>query len=319
MALNINTNIASLNAQNNLNKSQGIQSQALERLSSGLRINNAADDAAGLAIASRFDSQIRGLSVAQRNANDGISLAQTAEGALGQAGDLLQRIRELSVQSANDTNSASDRKSLQAEVTQLQAELNRVADTTNFNGRTLLNGEFTNAQFQVGANANETINVSLSSARGDDLGNFVLGANGTALGQAAAANAVAGSETIVISGNGDSGSFTTTAGQSAADLAKSINEFSDDTGVSANANTEATMSGFSAGTVSFKLESDNDGSPVDISATVTAGDFSSLASAINDNSASTGVTAQVITESGVDKLKLVNQNGNNIDITAYDL
>jgi flagellin len=316
MALGINTNVASLSAQNNLSKSQSLSDQALERLSSGLRINSAKDDAAGLAIASRFDAQIRGLNVAQRNANDGISLAQTAEGALGQAGDLLQRIRELSVQSANDTNSASDRKSLQAEVTQLQAELNRVADTTNFNGRTLLNGDFTNAQFQVGANANQTINVSLSSSRATDIGNYTLAANGSALGTASASNSVAASEAIVLSGNGESKTFTTGAGNSAADLADSINEFTGDTGVSASATTEATLSGFSAGTVSFKLAADN-ATAIDISATVTGSDFSTLAAAINDASASTGVTAEVINDAGTQKLKLVNDKGNDIDITAY--
>ena len=316
MALGINTNVASLSAQNNLNKSQSLSDQALERLSSGLRINSAKDDAAGLAISSRFDSQIRGLNVAQRNANDGISLAQTAEGALGQAGDLLQRIRELSVQSANDTNSASDRKSLQAEVSQLQAELNRVADTTNFNGRTLLNGDFTNAQFQVGANANQTINVSLSSARASDIGNYTFSANGSALGTATASNGVAGGEIVTIAGNGESKSFTTGAGNSAAALAKSINEFTGDTGVEATARTEATLSGFAAGTVSFKLASDNS-TAIDISATITAGDFSSLAAAINDTTASTGVTAQVVNDAGTDKLKLVNDKGNDIDITAY--
>ncbi len=316
MALGINTNVASLSAQNNLSKSQSLSDQALERLSSGLRINSAKDDAAGLAISSRFETQIRGLNVAQRNANDGISLAQTAEGALGQAGDLLQRIRELSVQSANDTNSASDRNSLQSEVTQLQAELNRVADTTNFNGRTLLNGDFTNAQFQVGANANQTINVSLSSARATDIGNYTLAASGTMLGSASAANTVAASEAIVVSGNGKSGTFTTTGGETAKDLAKAINVTSDDTGVTATARTEATMSGFGAGTVSFNLASDN-AVAVNVSATVTASDFSALATAINDTTATTGVSAQIVTEGGADKLKLVNENGNDIDIAAY--
>jgi len=315
MALGINTNVASLSAQNNLSKSQSLSDQALERLSSGLRINSAKDDAAGLAISSRFDSQIRGLNVAQRNANDGISLAQTAEGALGQAGDLLQRIRELSVQSANDTNSASDRKSLQSEVSQLQAELNRVADTTNFNGRTLLDGDFTNAQFQVGANANQTINVSMSSARATDIGNYTFSANGTGLGTATGANSVV-SETVTIAGNGETKSFTSGAGNSAAALAKSINEFTGDTGVEATARTEATLSGFASGTVSFKLEGDNT-TAIDVSATITSGDFSALAAAINDTTGSTGITAQVVNDAGTDKLKLVNDKGNDIDITAY--
>lgn len=318
MALTINTNIASLNAQNNLNKSSDIQSQALERLSSGLRINSAADDAAGLAIASRFDSQIRGLGVAQRNANDGISLAQTAEGALGQAGDLLQRIRELSVQSANDTNSASDRKSLQSEVTQLQAELNRVADTTNFNGRTLLNGEFTNAQFQVGANANQTINVSLSSARATDLGNYTADAGGVQEGSAVAAansapvNPIAANETVTVSGNGETETFTTVGGESVKDIAEGINAFSSKTGVTADATTTATLSSIGDGTVSFSLAGDG-GTKVAVSATVSGGDLGSLADAINDASATTGITAKV--EDG--GLVLTNEEGEDVVIEDF--
>ncbi len=135
MALGINTNVASLSAQNQLNRSQEQSNQALERLSSGLRINSAKDDAAGLAISNRFEAQIRGLNQATRNANDGISLAQTAEGALGEAGNILQRVRELAVQSANASNSSSDRQALQDEVNQLVSELDRIATTTNFNGQ----------------------------------------------------------------------------------------------------------------------------------------------------------------------------------------
>ncbi len=140
MPQTINTNIASLNAQRNLNTSQGALATALQRLSSGLRINSAKDDAAGLAISERFTSQIRGLDQARRNANDGISLAQTAEGSLQSAGDILQRIRELSVQSANATNSAGDRAALNSEVQQLTQELQRIATTTEFNGQKLLDG-----------------------------------------------------------------------------------------------------------------------------------------------------------------------------------
>ena len=138
----INTNIASINAQRNLDKSQSANQTALQRLSSGLRINSAKDDAAGLAISTRFTSQIKGLNVATRNAGDGIALAQTAEGALGSINDSLQRIRELAVQSANATNSDVDRDALQAEVNQLVAEISRTAEETDFNGRKLLDGSF---------------------------------------------------------------------------------------------------------------------------------------------------------------------------------
>ena len=148
----------------------------MQRLSSGLRINSAKDDAAGLAISDRFTSQIRGLDQARRNANDGVSLAQTAEGALSSASDLLQRIRELAVQSANATNSASDRAALQQEVSNLTAELDRIAATTQFNGRNLLDGTFTYAQFQVGANANQTITATSQNFRTNAYGSYRMGA-----------------------------------------------------------------------------------------------------------------------------------------------
>jgi flagellin len=173
MALGINTNVASLSAQNQLGNSQRLNDQALERLSSGLRINSAKDDAAGLAISTRFQSQISGLGVAQRNANDGISLAQTAEGALDEITNNLQRIRDLSVQSANATNSDSDRAALQAEVEQLTSEVNRVASETDFNGIKLLDGSFTAQSFQVGANVGQTISIDqIASAKSSALGQF---------------------------------------------------------------------------------------------------------------------------------------------------
>ncbi len=170
MAISINTNIAALNAQRNLTKSQGTLNTSLQRLSSGLRVNSAKDDAAGLAISDRMTAQIRGLNQASRNANDGISMAQTAEGALQETTNLLQRMRELSVQSANDTNSASDRASLQAEVNLLKQEIQRIATSTTFNGQKILDGSLSNALFQVGANANETIGVSIDDAQSTALG-----------------------------------------------------------------------------------------------------------------------------------------------------
>lgn len=177
MAITINTNVASLNAQRNLGTSQSKLNNSMQRLSSGLRINSAKDDAAGLAISDRMTSQIRGLNQASRNANDGISLAQTAEGALQESTNILQRIRELAVQSANDTNSASDRSSLNDEVTQLKQELERIAVTTSFNGRKVIDGSMAEvggekATFQVGANAgpNEVISFNIESARSADLG-----------------------------------------------------------------------------------------------------------------------------------------------------
>ena len=151
MPQTINTNIASLNAQRNLNASQSSLATSMQRLSSGLRVNSAKDDAAGLAIAERMNAQVRGMNVAIRNSNDGISLAQTAEGAMNEIGNNLQRIRELAVQSSNATNSQSDRDALQSEVDQLVAEIDRVANQTSFNGTKLLDGSFAGALFQIGA------------------------------------------------------------------------------------------------------------------------------------------------------------------------
>ncbi|GAB2182505.1 hypothetical protein DLREEDagrD3_27280 [Denitratisoma sp. agr-D3] len=177
MAQVINTNIASLNSQRNLNTSQAALQTALQRLSSGLRINSAKDDAAGMAISDRMTSQIRGLNQAVRNANDGISLSQTAEGALSEVSNILQRMRELSIQSANATNSDSDRASIQAEVSQLKQELTRIANNTTFNGQKILNGTQQNISFQVGAEANQTIGVSIGDGRSTAIGTNVVFAN----------------------------------------------------------------------------------------------------------------------------------------------
>jgi flagellin len=175
----VNTNVASLNAQRNLNKTQGELATSLQRLSSGLRINSAKDDAAGLAISERMTTQIRGLNQAVRNASDGVSLAQTAESALGELTNNLQRIRELAVQSANATNSASDRAALDQEVQQRIAEVERIASQTSFNGRKVLDGTFGSATFQVGANVGETIGVNLTTGmRSSQIGQ-IASATGT--------------------------------------------------------------------------------------------------------------------------------------------
>ncbi|HSV54802.1 MAG TPA: flagellin [Burkholderiaceae bacterium] len=176
----INTNINSLNAQRNLGMSASSLATSMQRLSSGLRVNSAKDDAAGLAISERMNTQARGLTVGARNANDGISLAQTAEGALGKVGDMLQRMRELAVQSSNATNSAADRKALQAEVKQLSDEIDRVAKQTTFNGTKILEGSFAGAVFQVGANAGDNITVgALTDTRSGELSSIDYGRSTT--------------------------------------------------------------------------------------------------------------------------------------------
>ena len=185
MAQTINTNVASLNAQRNLTSSQGSLGTTLQRLSSGLRVNSAKDDAAGLAIAERMSSQVRGMNVAIRNASDAISLSQTAEGALGKIGDSLQRMRELAVQSANGTNTSGDRDNLQLEFAQLQSEITRLGDQTKFNGQAVLAG--TDFKFQVGANSGETINVSATAVSASTIASAA--ASGVSISGSASTNA----------------------------------------------------------------------------------------------------------------------------------
>ncbi|MEA9658632.1 flagellin [Xanthomonas campestris] len=254
MAQVINTNVMSLNAQRNLNTSSASMQTSIQRLSSGLRINSAKDDAAGLAISERFTTQIRGLDVASRNANDGISLAQTAEGAMVEIGSNLQRIRELSVQSSNATNSASDRDALNSEVKQLTAEIDRVANQTNFNGTKLLNGDFSGALFQVGADAGQTIGInSIVDANVDSLGkaNFAAAVSGAGVtGTATASGSVTG---ISLTFNDATGSAKNIAiadvkvgaGDTAADVNKkvaaAINDKLDQTGMYASIKADGTM------------------------------------------------------------------------------
>lgn len=233
----INTNIASLNAQRNLNRSQDVLNTALQRLSSGLRINSAKDDAAGLAISERMTSQIRGMNQAARNANDGISLAQTAEGALVEVANNLQRIRELAVQSSNGTNTQVDRDALNAEVIQLKEEIQRVADQTKFNGTKLLDGSFANIAFQIGANNGETITISKIA----NVTNGVLGGDVDKTVATIDAASITGYTTAIAAGdvviNGvDIGAIAIAGSEEerAQQLADAINNVSSQTNVSAN-------------------------------------------------------------------------------------
>ena len=246
MALTVNTNIASLTAQRNLTGSQNELSTSLQRLSSGLRINSAKDDAAGLAISERFTAQIKGLNQGVRNANDGISLAQTAEGALKEVTNNLQRIRELAVQSANATNSASDRTALQAEVAQLVAEIDRVAQNTKFNGVALLDGTFTAKAFQIGADTTDTVSINaITSARTSAIGGTSTSTQTS--DQAVNANAIVATDgdanalrvngTLIGASTSD-GVSTTGSDYSALSKANAINALSSTTGVTATAKTE---------------------------------------------------------------------------------
>jgi flagellin len=328
MASTINTNIQSLTAQRNLSMSQASLATSMQRLSSGLRINSAKDDAAGLAISDRMTSQIRGLNQAARNANDGISLAQVAEGALGSVSANLQRIRELAVQAANGTNSASDRGALQQEVLQLTSEIARVGDQTEFNGLKLLDGSYTTQQFQVGANANQTIGVSVSSARAVDMGNNIVtsqaaapsiatAAASTAIPIETAGNAINGflSQTLTVAGNGTVNTILPSplvAGTSAKAVTTAVNAFTANSGVTAYATTTATISNVTAGPVQFKLMGSNTTTAVTISATVTnTNDLSAVAQAINAQSGSTNITA-VADKTG--KIVLTDNAGNDIKV-----
>ncbi len=237
----INTNVMSMTAQRNLSGSASSLATSMQRLSSGLRVNSAKDDAAGLAISERMNSQVRGLNVAARNANDGISLAQTAEGALGKVGDMLQRMRELAVQSANASNNSDDRKALQAEVTQLRQEIDRVAKTTSFNGTKLLDGSFANATFQVGANAGEGIAIdSIVSAKSTTLGDTSLITAAGTLTTTAGANAALAAGTLTVKGV-DLGPIAAAADatERTAQVVDAINAKSADTGVFARVVTDA--------------------------------------------------------------------------------
>jgi flagellin len=320
MASTINTNVSSLTAQRNLSTSQSALTTSIQRLSSGLRINSAKDDAAGLAISERFTSQIRGLNQAARNANDGISLAQTAEGAMQSASNILQRVRELAVQSANASNSAGDRQALQAEVGQLVAELDRIGQTTEFNGSKLLDGTFGTAQFQVGANANQTIIAATANLRTNVYGNNQnLASNGSGIG-ASATQATAGTNgvttgTVAINGYLGTGSLTVAVSATAKATADQINGVKASTGVTATAATEVHLGGMAAaGSYSLTLEGDNVGAARTVSFTLTSATgtdrLSAAVSAINDQAAKTGINATLSSDGT--QVILTNATGNNI-------
>lgn len=312
MSLTVNTNVASLNTQRNLSNSSSALSTSLQRLSTGSRINSAKDDAAGLQISNRLTSQVNGLGVAVRNANDGISLAQTAEGAMQQSTNILQRMRDLALQSANDSNSATDRASLQKEVTELKNELTRIAETTSFGGRKLLDGSFGTAQFQVGANANETIGLSLSDARATNLGaNRTLTAGlsaGAATATATTATSLVAAQTLTITGGTGTDTAAVSAGDSSKAIVAAVNAKTANTGVSASAVTRAQVGGFTTGTSSFNLN----GQAISVNVS-NASDLSGLASKINEFATTTGVTAV----SNGSTLDLVAADGSNIRIEGY--
>jgi flagellin len=316
MALSVNVNVASLNAQRNLASSTLDLNRSLERLSSGYRINRAGDDAAGLAISEALRAQIRGLQQAVRNANDGLSLVGTAEGALSESTNIVQRIRELAVQASNGTNSDANRASLQNEVAQLVSELDRIGNTTQFNGRRLLDGSFAGIDLQVGANVGETIAVTIDEARASNLGS-IAEITGAALADGLTAgnldditingvaidNPAAGDDTVSFSGNA----------LSAIALAAAVNRSSGATGVSAevNATSEVGAAAVGGGTLDGTNSLTING--VAVTGTFVANDTNgALADAINAVSQQTGVTAT----NNAGTLTLAAADGRNVTVTT---
>jgi flagellin len=315
MAMTINTNTSSQNAQINLGNSQSSLATSLQRLSSGLRINSAKDDAAGLSISERMTSQIKGLNMAGRNANDAISMTQTTEGNLAQISNVLQRMREISVQSANDSNSTADRQSLQNEATTLSSEIDRIATTAQFNGKNLLDGTVTSSTFQVGANAGQSISVAMTSAKVADLG---LSGSAVISGSASKSSAQSAGTSIngtAIGGLVDDGVSSASGSTSTLALANAINAIGGTTGVTAKASTTITSTAISTTTAitagDFKVNGTSIGA---LTAAATVSDRNSqMIVAINAVSGTTGVTAAAATNS---TYTLTAADGRNITIVG---
>ena len=322
MPMTINTNVASLNAQRFLGQSQGMLGTSLSRLSSGLRINSAADDAAGLAISGRMSAQIRGLNQAVRNANDGISLSQTAEGALTETTAMLQRMRELAVQSMNDTNSASDRANLQKEVDQLRLEIDRIANNTQFNGKNLLDGTFNRQRFQVGANDGQELSLNIASAKSRSLGL----SSGTFLTHGAiteAGTATSGSSNTLKTAIDTSANFTVigalgteainmTSNWSAYQIADRVNSSATDTGVIAEAVTYAKLSNMCTGTMTFTIQ--GKGGTAE-GKSVTGTDITDIIASVNEHTSDTGIYAYL---NGTTEIILYSSEGYTIGVQDLD-
>ncbi|WP_455929396.1 flagellin N-terminal helical domain-containing protein [Pseudomonas fluorescens] len=312
MALTVNTNLASLNVQNNLNKASGALQTSMQRLSSGLRINSAKDDAAGLQISNRLTSQINGLGVAIKNANDGSSIAQTAEGAMQQSTNILQSMRTLALQSANGSPSADDRKSNQAQYAALTAELTRIATTTTFGGKNLLDGSFGTTSFQVGANANQTIDMSIGNVAANNIGSQQLKSQGVL----PSATGVAGGA-LTVTGGGQSKSLTIAAGASAGQIAAQMNGAVG--GLAATASTVAQFTVDSAAIAAATPASANftlqvgSGAAVQFTGVVKASD---LADQLKSNAAKLGITVNY--DSTTQALSIKSDTGENLTFNAGD-
>ena len=317
MASVVNTNVMSINAQRQLGKTQMASNEAMERLSSGLRINSAKDDAAGLAISTSMNSQITGLTQAVRNSNDGISMAQTAEGAMDEMTNILQRMRELSVQSANDTNSAENRTAIQEEVDQLSSELDRIADTTEFNGKKLLDGTLGDTTLQIGANSGQTLSFSIDSVTTNDLG-LNGGLNKEDLNGGRVVSALLGTDAGAIEINGEKiGAATDITGNTAQANANAINDKSSETGVTASAYN--VVQGASTNATGEEVTGITTGLTITVGANsaVTLGATSSMDNLVDTiNRDVSGVTASLDDEGG---LLLTNDTGEDIKTVGGSL
>jgi flagellin len=307
----INTNTASLVAQAAQAKTSSAMDTAMERLSTGKRINTAADDAAGLAISTRMEAQIRGISQALRNAGDAQALIDTTEGAHDEVTNILQRMRELSVQAANDTNVGGDRQNLQTEITQLVAEIDRISNQTTWNGTKVLDGNFSSKKIQLGPDANQYVDFSVSSTAAASIGahtvdshvNFASGATG----------GIVATGDVTISGYYGATEIDVTAAMTAKAFATAVNSASADTGVSATAITKVKLSGMSgADTVSFTVN----GTAIAATEITDASDLRALKDAINAISGTTGVTASLYGGSNA-ALELTDIDGDDIKIGSF--
>ncbi|MBI6910765.1 flagellin [Pseudomonas sp. SIMBA_059] len=312
MALTVNTNLASLNVQKNLNNASNALQTSMQRLSSGLRINSAKDDAAGLQISNRLTSQINGLGVAIKNANDGSSIAQTAEGAMQQSTNILQSMRTLALQSANGSPSAEDRKSNQAQYAALTAELTRIATTTTFGGKNLLDGSFGTTSFQVGANANQTIDMTIGNVAANNIGSQQLKTQALT----PSASGVTGGA-ITVTGGGQTANVTIAAGASAKQIAAQMNGAVG--GLSATASTEAqftvnaaTIAAATPPNANFTLQVGS-GTAVQFTGVTSTSD---LADQLKSNAAKLGISVNY--DSSTNALSVKSDTGENLTFNAGD-
>ena len=325
--VSVNTNIAALGAQNNLKMNNFGYEKAMQRLSSGKRINGAADDAAGLSVASSMTAQVKGLKMASKNASDGISLVNTIEGALNEATDILQRMRELAVQSISDTNNGSDRTYIQDEINQLNNELNRISSTTQYNGMNVLDGTFTDQTMQIGNLANQTLKFGVASIDTTTLGAYerdsvvemTTATDSAAVAIAGLKDLYSADADYVLAGSFGTKTAFVDAGASARDVAAAFNLIKSETNISATATTRATLAFAATGSASFTLQGKSSTAST-VTATVDVlTDQTALRDAINAVSGATGITATLSSDKST--VNMVNSEGYNIvvgDFTGVD-